>query len=338
MSEILMRVDNLTKHYDVGKKEKLKAVNNVSFTIQTGETFGLVGESGSGKSTIAKLIMRLEKPTEGKIFLGDTNLLELKSRNLLKARRDLQMVFQNPFDALNRRKRVRDIISLPLKVHTSLNEKEREVRVIELLGLVGLRPEMIERFPHEISGGQCQRVGIARAIALNPKMLILDESVSAVDVSIQAQILNLLRELQEKLNLTYLFISHDLSIVRYMSHKIAVLYQGEIAEFGTRENLFSNPVHPYTHTLMNSIPDPFHEKSGKVSEIGTGDESIDKVSTGCSFRSRCAIGAQKEICMSINPGLTPNTSAHELVACHFPTTSSEYAQALKSLTQSAGWY
>ena len=246
------------------------------------------------------------------------------------------MVFQNPFDALNRRKRVRDIISLPLKVHTSLNEKEREVRVIELLGLVGLRPEMIERFPHEISGGQCQRVGIARAIALNPKMLILDESVSAVDVSIQAQILNLLRELQEKLNLTYLFISHDLSIVRYMSHKIAVLYQGEIAEFGTRENLFSNPVHPYTHTLMNSIPDPFHEKSGKVSEIGTGDESIDKVSTGCSFRSRCAIGAQKEICMSINPGLTPNTSAHELVACHFPTTSSEYAQALKSLTQSAG--
>jgi len=336
MSEILMRVDNLTKHYDVGKKEKLKAVNNVSFTIHTGETFGLVGESGSGKSTIAKLIMRLEKPTEGKIFLGDTNLLELKSRNLLKARRDLQMVFQNPFDALNRRKRVRDIISLPLKVHTSLNEKEREIRVIELLGLVGLRPEMIERFPHEISGGQCQRVGIARAIALNPKMLILDESVSAVDVSIQAQILNLLRELQEKLNLTYLFISHDLSIVRYMSHKIAVLYQGEIAEFGTRENLFSNPVHPYTHTLMNSIPDPFHEKSGKVSEIGTGDESIDKVSTGCSFRSRCAIGAQKEICMSINPGLTPNTSAHELVACHFPTTSSEYAQALKSLTQSAG--
>ena len=168
------------------------------------------------------------------------------------------------------------------------------------------------------------------------KMLILDESVSAVDVSIQAQILTLLRELQEKLNLTYLFISHDLSIVRYMSHKIAVLYQGEIAEFGTRENLFSNPVHPYTHTLMNSIPDPFHEKSGKVSEIGTGDESIDKVSTGCSFRSRCAIGAQKEICMSINPGLTPNTSAHELVACHFPTTSSEYAQALKSLTQSAG--
>ena len=336
MSEILMRVDNLTKHYDVGKKEKLKAVNNVSFTIHTGETFGLVGESGSGKSTIAKLIMRLEKPTEGKIFLGDTNLLELKSRNLLKARRDLQMVFQNPFDALNRRKRVRDIISLPLNVNTSLNEKEREVRVIELLGLVGLRPEMIERFPHEISGGQCQRVGIARAIALNPKMLILDESVSAVDVSIQAQILNLLRELQEKLNLTYLFISHDLSIVRYMSHKIAVLYQGEIAEFGTRENLFSNPVHPYTHTLMNSIPDPFHEKSGKVSEIGTGDESIDKVSTGCSFRSRCAIGAQKEICMSINPGLTPNTSAHELVACHFPTTSSEYAQALKSLTQSAG--
>ena len=336
MSEILMRVDNLTKHYDVGKKEKLKAVNNVSFTIHTGETFGLVGESGSGKSTIAKLIMRLEKPTEGKIFLGDTNLLELKSRNLLKARRDLQMVFQNPFDALNRRKRVRDIISLPLKVHTSLNEKEREVRVIELLGLVGLRPEMIERFPHEISGGQCQRVGIARAIALNPKMLILDESVSAVDVSIQAQILNLLRELQEKLNLTYLFISHDLSIVRYMSHKIAVLYQGEIAEFGTRENLFSNPVHPYTHTLMNSIPDPFHEKSGKVSEIGTGDESIDKVSTGCSFRSRCAIGSQKEMCMTSNPELTPNASAHDLVACHFPTTSSEYAQALKSLTQSVG--
>jgi len=336
MSEILMRVENLAKHYDVGNKKKLKAVNDVSFNIHTGETFGLVGESGSGKSTIAKLILRLEKPTAGKIFLGDTNLLELKSKDLLKARRDLQMVFQNPFDALNRRKRVRDIISLPLKVHTSLNEKEREARIIELLGLVGLRPEIIERFPHEMSGGQCQRVGIARAIALNPKMLILDESVSAVDVSIQAQILNLLRELQDKLHLTYLFISHDLSIVRYMSHKIAVLYQGEIAEFGTRENLFANPVHPYTHTLMNSIPDPFHEKSGKVSEIGTGDESIDKVSTGCSFRSRCAIGSQKEICMSVNPGLTANASAHDLVACHFPTTSSEYVLALKSLSQSGG--
>lgn len=334
MSEILMRVENLAKHYDVGNKKKLKAVNDVSFTIHAGETFGLVGESGSGKSTIAKLIMRLETPTAGKIFLGDINLLELKSKDLLKARRDLQMVFQNPFDALNRRKRVRDIIALPLKVHTSLNEKEREVRIVELLGLVGLRPEMIERFPHEMSGGQCQRVGIARAIALNPKMLILDESVSAVDVSIQAQILNLLRELQDKLNLTYLFISHDLSIVRYMSHKIAVLYQGEIAEFGTRENLFANPLHPYTHTLMNSIPDPFHEKSGKVSEIGTGDESIDKVSTGCSFRSRCAIGSQREICMNTNPDLKPNASAQDLVACHFPTTSSEYAQALKSLTQS----
>jgi len=336
MSEILMRVENLAKHYDVGNKKKLKAVNDVSFNIHTGETFGLVGESGSGKSTIAKLILRLEKPTAGKIFLGDTNLLELKSKDLLKARRDLQMVFQNPFDALNRRKRVRDIISLPLKVHTSLTEKEREARIIELLGLVGLRPEIIERFPHEMSGGQCQRVGIARAIALNPKMLILDESVSAVDVSIQAQILNLLRELQDKLHLTYLFISHDLSIVRYMSHKIAVLYQGEIAEFGTRENLFANPVHPYTHTLMNSIPDPFHEKSGKVSEIGTGDESIDKVSTGCSFRSRCAIGSQKEICMSVNPGLTANASAQDLVACHFPTTSSEYVLALKSLSQSGG--
>ncbi len=336
MSEILMRVENLAKHYDVGNKKKLKAVSDVSFTIHAGETFGLVGESGSGKSTIAKLIMRLEKPTAGKIFLGETNILELKSKDLLKARRDLQMVFQNPFDALNRRKRVRDIIALPLKVHTSMNEKEREARIIELLGLVGLRPEMIERFPHEMSGGQCQRVGIARAIALNPKMLILDESVSAVDVSIQAQILNLLRELQDKLHLTYLFISHDLSIVRYMSHKIAVLYQGEIAEFGTRENLFANPLHPYTHTLMNSIPDPFHEKSGKVSEIGTGDESIDKVSTGCSFRSRCAIGSQKEMCMTSNPELTPNASAHDLVACHFPTTSSEYAQALKSLTQSVG--
>lgn len=336
MSEILMRVENLAKHYDVGKKEKLKAVNDVSFTIHAGETFGLVGESGSGKSTIAKLIMRLEKPTSGKIFLGETNILDLKNKDLLKARRDLQMVFQNPFDALNRRKRVRDIIALPLVVHTSLNEKDREARIIELLGLVGLRPEMIERFPHEMSGGQCQRVGIARAIALNPKMLILDESVSAVDVSIQAQILNLLRELQEKLNLTYLFISHDLSIVRYMSHKIAVLYQGEIAEFASRESLFANPLHPYTHTLMNSIPDPFHEKSGKVSEIGTGDESIDKVSTGCSFRSRCAIGSQKEICMNSNPALTPITSSKDLVACHFPTTSSEYAQALNSLTQSVG--
>jgi len=328
----LIKVSNLVKHYKVGKGRTIQAVNGVSFEIMRGSTFGLVGESGSGKSTIAKLIMRLEEPTSGGIEFDGVNLLSLKGKDLQRSRKDLQMVFQNPFDALNRRKRVKDIIGLPISVHTEMSNFDLKKRTIELLELVGLRPEMMDRFPHEMSGGQCQRVGIARAIALNPRILILDESVSAVDVSIQAQILNLLRDLQQKLNLTYLFISHDLSIVRYMSHRVAVLYQGEIAEYGDRNDLFAEPLHPYTHTLMNSIPNLFliDEQFSPTADIGDDSQAI--LPGECRFRNRCVVGYNLEKCKQQIPTLRNYQKSEQLVACHFPVTSAQYKAAVQANT------
>lgn len=310
----LLEIKDLVKHYVPEPGRIIRAVDGVDLHIEAGTTLGLVGESGSGKSTIAKLIMGLEKPTSGEIKLGDKVLSELRGGELRESRRDFQMVFQNPFDALNRRKRVVDALSLPLEIHTGLNAKERLDRCLELLDLVGLRREMLERFPHQMSGGQCQRVGIARALALNPKLVILDEAVSAVDVSIQAQILNLLRDLQQKLGLTYLFISHDLSIVRYMSQNIAVLYRGKIAEFGTRDSLFASPRHPYTLSLMNSIPNPF--QSGKLLFNATPiDEDKLKVTEGCRFFPRCEKSNRAEICTTQEPAL--QIIGRSLVACHF---------------------
>lgn len=310
----LLEIKSLVKHYLPEPGRIVRAVDGVDLHIEAGTTLGLVGESGSGKSTIAKLIMGLEKPTSGEIKLGNKVLSELKGGELRRSRSDYQMVFQNPFDALNRRKRVVEALSLPLEIHTELNAKERLDRCVELLDLVGLRREMLERYPHQMSGGQCQRVGIARALALNPKLIILDEAVSAVDVSIQAQILNLLRDLQKKLGLTYLFISHDLSIVRYMSQNIAVLYRGKIAEFGDRDSLFASPRHPYTLSLMNSIPNPFQSNklSFKTSPI---DEDDLKTTKGCLFFPRCAKPTRGEICISQEPDL--RIIDRSLVACHF---------------------
>lgn len=256
----ILTVSSLRKHFVLDKTRTVKAVDDVDFSIEQGTTLGLVGESGSGKSTIAKLIVGLEKPSAGAISFMGNDLVQLKGHELRDMRRNYQMVFQSPFDSLNRRKRIIDILSLPLEVHTKMTSAERIERCHQLVELVGLRPEMLERYPHQMSGGQCQRVGIARALALDPKLIILDEAVSAVDVSIQAQILNLLRELQSRLGLTYLFISHDLSIIRYMSDSVAVLYRGKIVEYEDRHKLFSSPQHPYTLELMSAIPNPFQKR------------------------------------------------------------------------------
>jgi ABC-type oligopeptide transport system ATPase subunit len=260
----LVAVEGLVRHFRLrGGDEIVRAVDDVSFAIQRGETFGLVGESGSGKSTVARLLLRLDKPTAGTVRFRDRDLVTLSRSELRRLRPHMQIVFQDPFAALNRRKTVEHAIGLPLAVHTKLSRRDRAARVRELLGLVGLRPEHADRYPHEMSGGQSQRVSIARALALDPSFVILDEAVSAVDVSVQAQILNLLRELQQRLGLTYLFISHDLAIVRYMSDRVGVMHHGRLVETGTRAELFGNPQHAYTRSLMDAVPvpDPRRERA-----------------------------------------------------------------------------
>jgi peptide/nickel transport system ATP-binding protein len=232
----------------------VRAVDDVSFDIRRGETFGLVGESGSGKSTVSRLLLGLDRPTGGRVTFGGVEVSALSARRLRPLRRQMQMVFQDPHSSLNRRKTVAQIIGLPLSVHSGLSRAARERRVRELLDLVGLRPEFADRYPHEMSGGQCQRVGIARAIALEPQLVILDEAVSAVDVSIQAQILNLLKDLQRRLGLTYVFVSHDLALVRYMSNRIGVLYHGKLVELADRHDLFARPQHEYTRSLLAAVP------------------------------------------------------------------------------------
>jgi peptide/nickel transport system ATP-binding protein len=254
----LVAVENVHRHFRIGKshaRQLVRAVDGVSLEIGRGETFGLVGESGSGKSTLARLLLALDRPTSGRVLFEGHDLAALSRGELRRLRRRMQIVFQDPFSSLNRRKTVAQTVALPLRVHRpELKAAARAERVRELLGLVGLRASHAGAYPRQLSGGQCQRVSIARALALEPELVVLDEPVSAVDVSIQAQILNLLRELQGRLGLTYLFVGHDLAVVRYMSDRLGVMYRGRIVESGTRERLFENPLHPYTHALLASIP------------------------------------------------------------------------------------
>ncbi|ADB53526.1 ATP-binding cassette domain-containing protein [Conexibacter woesei] len=256
MSAPLVEVEHLSRHYPIGRHDVHKAVDDVSLTIARGETFGLVGESGSGKSTLARLVLGLDRPTAGSVRVAGHDLAELGGRALRAQRRHMQIVLQDPVAALNRRKTIGQIVGLPLAVHERIGRDARAERVRELLALVGLPAAFAVRYPHELSGGQCQRVGIARAIALQPDLIVLDEAVSAVDVSIQAQILNLLRDLQDRLGLTYLFVSHNLAVVRYMSSTVAVMQRGRIVETGTRERLFARPEHPYTRELLAAVPEP----------------------------------------------------------------------------------
>ncbi|AHH05079.1 Oligopeptide transport ATP-binding protein OppF [Borrelia miyamotoi] len=270
--DIILKVENLVQTFTIGedflfwkKKRKVNAVNNISFEVERNKTLGLVGESGCGKSTTLRTIMQLYKPTSGRIYFNGKDITKLSKKELLKVKKDMQMVFQDPHTSLNPRMTIKEIIAEPLVIYNEnrilpRTKQEIDKRVNELMDITGLEKRMLSRYPHEFSGGQRQRIGIARALALNPKLLLLDEAVSALDVSIRAQILNLLKELQKEFKLSYLFISHDLAVVKYMSDKIAVMYMGVILEIAPRETLFSNPKHPYTKTLIASIPEINPEK------------------------------------------------------------------------------
>ena len=317
--EPLVVVEGLSRHFQLGgprSRRVVKAVDDVSLVLNRGETVGLVGESGSGKSTLARLLLRLDEPTAGTVRFESTDLYRVPPRELRRLRREMQIVFQDPYASLNKRKTVEQAISFPLQVHDrSLSRKQRRVRVTELLELVGLRPEHASAYPRQLSGGQCQRVSIARALALNPKLLVLDEAVSAVDVSIQAQILNLLRDLQDRLDLTFLFVTHDLGVVRYMADTIAVMYLGRIVEQGPRDALFADPQHPYTHALLASIPPAPGDVRREPVALREALAS-DTLPSGCRFHPRCPLG-RRELCQTVDPPLEAVATAHA-AACHFP--------------------
>jgi oligopeptide/dipeptide ABC transporter ATP-binding protein len=319
----LLSVRNLQKFFPVEKSTfrrtaaSVRAVDDVSFEVAKGETLGLVGESGCGKSTLARCIVRLLEPTAGEIEYDGKRIEHLTTRKLRPLRRELQIVFQDPYASLNPRKRVGAIIGAPILVHQRTSRSERKKRVEQLLQIVGLSPEHYNRFPHEFSGGQRQRVGVARALALNPTLVVADEPVSALDVSIQAQVLNLLDELQEAFGLTYIFIAHDLGVVRHVSDRIAVMYLGKIVELAPAEELFRAPVHPYTEALLSAVPIPeVGARARRDRIVLTGDvpSPIDPP-TGCRFHPRCRYAT--EICSEQEPVLT-SFGGGRLAACHHP--------------------
>ncbi|MBA1434002.1 ABC transporter ATP-binding protein [Bombilactobacillus bombi] len=277
----IVQVQHLKQYFSPGKPNEVKAVDDISFDIYEGETFGLVGESGSGKSTTGRSIIRLYNPTSGKILFNGQDISKIKnhSKQMLEFRREMQMIFQDPYASLDPRMKVKDIIAEGLDVHRLVqNDQERDARVEELLQIVGLNPDHATRYPHEFSGGQRQRIGIARALAVDPKFIIADEPISALDVSIQAQVVNLMKDIQRKNNLTYLFIAHDLSMVKYISDRIAVMHQGRLMELGTAEEVYNHPLHPYTKSLLSAVPLPDPELERKRQRIPY-DASIEQSGT-----------------------------------------------------------
>jgi oligopeptide transport system ATP-binding protein len=319
----LLQVDKLTKFFPITRGlviqrqvGAVRAVDEVSFSITRGETLGLVGESGCGKTTVGRTLLLLYEPTGGKIYFDGQEITNLRGRDLLPYRRKAQMIFQDPFASLNPRWTVNAIVSEPLRVHKLIkNDSDRAARVQELLGLVGLSGRLVNRFPHEFSGGQRQRIGIARALASEPDFIVCDEPISALDVSIQAQVVNLLEDLQEKFNLTFLFIAHDLSMVRHICTRVAVMYLGGVVELAEREDLYENPLHPYTQALLSAvpIPDPKRDRARKR-VILTGDvPSPINPPSGCRFHTRCPIA--KPHCTTDVPVWREITSDH-WVACH----------------------
>ncbi|MCT2343796.1 ABC transporter ATP-binding protein [Niallia taxi] len=291
----------------------VKAVDDISLNVIRGETLGLVGESGSGKSTLGRVILRLLDPTEGSIQFEDQDITTLNNRKMRPIRKDMQIVFQDPFASLNGKMSVQELIEEPLLVQTKLNRREREEKAISLLEKVGLRADARSKYPHEFSGGQRQRISIARALALNPKFIVCDEPVSALDVSIQAQVLNLMADLQEEFNLTYLFIAHDLSVVKHISDRVAVMYLGRIAELAPKQGLYETPLHPYTQALLSAVPTTdVTKKREKI--ILKGDlPSPSNPPSGCAFRTRCPKAHER--CAIVRPDLTEVSEGH-FVACH----------------------
>lgn len=291
MNEPILQVKNLSKHFKV-ESGFLQAVDGLNFDIYKGETFGLVGESGCGKSTAGRTILRLYEPTAGEAIFEGQNIYDLSPKEMKEHRKEMQMIFQDPYASLDPRMTVEEIIAEPLVIYGIGNKKERRERVIELLEMVGLSAEHSLRFPHEFSGGQRQRIGIARSLALKPKFIICDEPISALDVSIQAQVVNLLKDVQKKLGLTLLFIAHDLSMVRYISDRVAVMYLGKLMEVGTTEDFYSNPLHPYTKALLSAIPiaDPDEQRKRVQIELEGDVPSPINMKPGCRFVDRCPYG------------------------------------------------
>ncbi|MCE7008655.1 dipeptide ABC transporter ATP-binding protein [Kibdelosporangium philippinense] len=324
MSEAILEVRDVVKHFPVrvGVLFKrtighVKAVDGVSFNLEKGETLGIVGESGCGKSTLAQVLMRLEPPTSGTAMFEGRDIFKLRGNDLRRMRRDIQIVLQDPYTSLNPRMTVGDIIGEPFEIHPDVAPKgSREGKVRELLDVVGLNPEHINRYPHQFSGGQRQRIGIARALALRPKVIICDEPVSALDVSIQAQVMNLLGDLQRDFGLSYVFIAHDLSVVRHLSDRVAVMYLGKVVEIGTEDEIYGQPSHPYTQALLSAVPVPDPQLRGRREVIRlTGDvpSPVDPPS-GCRFRTRC--WKAQDICAQEEPELITRVAGHPS-ACHF---------------------
>jgi oligopeptide transport system ATP-binding protein len=321
---LLLRAEHVTKHFPVRKGVLLQrevarvhAVDDVSLELRAGETLGLVGESGCGKSTLARCIARLYPLTSGSVVFEGQDISRLSRRKLRPVRRELQVVFQDPYASLNPRKRVGAIISNPLRIHKRGNRKQIKRRVGELLELVGLSPEHINRYPHEFSGGQRQRIGVARALALEPRLIIADEPVSALDVSIRAQVINLLDDLQDDLHLTYIFIAHDLGVVRHVSDRIAVMYLGKIVEVSPGEELYQRPIHPYTEALLSAVPIPDPDLATERKQIVLEGDVPSPIAPppGCRFHPRCRYAT--EICAQQEPPLAEHAPGH-LAACHHP--------------------
>ena len=326
MSEVILRAEGLRKYYPIKQGVlrrtggHVKAVDGVSFELRAGETLGVVGESGCGKSTLGRLLMRLEEPTEGTVWFGGVDMCAQSRKDMRKLRRDIQIVFQDPYTSLNPRMTVGDIIGEPFDIHPEVEPKKGRLRrVQELMEMVGLSPEHVNRYPHQFSGGQRQRIGIARGIALNPKVLICDEPVSALDVSVQAQVVNVMERLQRELGLAYVFIAHDLSVVRHISDRVAVMYLGRVVEIGTHAEIYERPTHPYTQALLSAVPVPDPAARGKRNQIKLeGDvPSPADPPRACRFHTRCWLA--RERCTTEDPALIerPDLSGSHPSACHF---------------------
>jgi len=316
--EPLLRVVDVVKHFPAGVGASVKAVDGVSFDVQRGETVGLVGESGCGKSTLGRLVTQLIPVTSGNVIFDGVDITRLGGERLRQQRKQLQIIFQDPYASLDPRMTIGDVIAEPLVNFDMLHGKEKDTRVQELLRVVGLNPYFNNRYPHEFSGGQRQRIGIARALALNPRLIVCDEPVSALDVSIQAQIINLLEDLQKEFHLTYIFIAHDLSVVRHISDRVMVMYLGKVVEVSPSEQLYLSQEHPYTKALLSAIPvpDPRVESQRRLVELSGEIPSALHPPSGCRFHTRCPIAQVPGICADEEPPLEEKAPGH-LAACHF---------------------